>query len=142
MVASDEQGLQTTPPTVQTVVVCGDNVCAPGEPVVKNSPSTSLTCGQDCPIVLGSCDAPGGNDVGDSTVPCGGYGTCNLAALTCNCFVGYAGDACGYCAEGYVRNQNKCDVVVSAVLAVSDPPAPPAANTPNPNRVRNLCARK
>jgi hypothetical protein len=133
MVAAQTNNLQSSGLDVQTVVVCGDQVCSPGEPPIRNSPETDLTCGSDCPITIGSCDAPGGDDVGDSSVPCGGFGTCNLATLTCNCFTGYAGDACGYCAAGYVRNGQQCEIIISAVVAAPD--GPPSAP---PTRVRAL----
>jgi hypothetical protein len=154
--------------TVEVVVECGDGACSAGEAAVKGKEPTATTCTDDCPFMIGECGAPPESDVGDPTRQCGGKGLCNPNTLRCDCFAGYAGDACEYCANGYGRDGQSCDVVVSALLensdaipfgpapdetltstpqtpspAVpdSDPGSPPVARGPSPAAVRSQAAR-
>lgn len=94
-IGSLEVGITTT---------CDDGTCQVGEPVIEGVPDTpGVTCPEDCPVVLGTCPGPGSTGVGDPAAQCGGHGWCNLATLTCVCAESYAGDACDFCAPGYVR---------------------------------------
>lgn len=43
---------------------------------------------------------------------CGGNGLCLRASLTCECNVGYAGDACEYCEVGYNRQGQYCIPII------------------------------
>lgn len=122
--------IEADAPVIEAVPECGDALCSPGEPRVKNQPDTpGLTCEEDCPLMLGQCDAPGTTDLGDSTQPCGGagFGLCNLATLECECYKGYAGPACNWCDDGYVRNGAACEVQVRLLQDVDDNPAGPDA---------------
>ena len=83
-------------------------------------PTTPGLCAADCPIVVGPCPSPGGEDLGDETQECGGseFGTCDPATRTCSCNYGYAGSACGWCDSTTHRAEDgKCVVKVSAALA-------------------------
>ena len=53
---------------------------------------------------------------------CGGNGVCS-AALTCDCAVGYAGDSCGLCADGYNKDGALC-------LIIGPPPVAPPDSSP------------
>ena len=121
--------------------VCGDGVCGPGvtswelfglsvilnvdaelpsnagEPRVAGAEETDLTCAEDCPITVGPCDSPGGEELGDATLECGGNGVCDPATRTCSCDYGYAGGACGWCDSTAHRAANGVSVLkVSAAL--------------------------
>ena len=89
-IAAAQSGMAMGDADVEIVVSCGDSVCSPGEPKVKGQADTAKTCVQDCPVVIGECDAPPESGVGNSTLQCGGKGTCNPANLLCDCYVGYA----------------------------------------------------
>lgn len=137
--------------SVSKTPVCGDTLCSPGvhphrlknclqtfscltthttmnvgEARVVGVPDTNQTCMEDCPVVLGSCPSPGGNDLGNSTLQCGGKGFCNVLTLTCECFDGYSGEACGWCATSTHRadtDSGSCVVKLSAVPALEEIPA-------------------
>ena len=165
--------------SVQVVTRCGDGICSPGEPLQKNQDNTGK-CGEDCPFIIGECEAPPASGVGDPTLQCGGNGICNPSNLRCDCYAGYAvrpmpmprdvwlllrmtllqtcvhcdatalqslvctawlsshlaaqGDACEYCGDGYGRNGQRCEIVVSALTTTDTPPdaaAPgPTSGTP------------
>jgi hypothetical protein len=131
LVSAEQDGLSISSLSVAIVVVCGDGECSTGEAKIKGQADTNSTCLKDCPVVIGSCDAPGSSDVGDSTKQCGGHGICNLLSLVCTCTKGYAGDSCAYCSDGYRRNGQVCQVILKALLVA------PSVNQPAA-RVRHV----
>ncbi|KAK9917449.1 hypothetical protein WJX75_004476 [Coccomyxa subellipsoidea] len=88
-------------PLVARAAICGNQVCEPGEraPVDANN----LGCPGDCPFALVACPAPRG-----SNNPCSGHGFCLSAWGSCQCWIGYNGDDCSQCAEGYIRSGQLC----------------------------------
>lgn len=121
-------------PVVTKIPACRDDICSPGEARIQGAPPPAYDCPQDCPIVLGTCPTPGSSELGDVTRQCGGLGSCAPASLTCGCFEGYGGEACGHCSEGYRRVDDGCEVITSMLLT-ADPtppgmPEPPAVCTP------------
>ena len=54
-------------------------------------------CPGDCPFALVACPVPKGGH------PCSGHGLCLSAWGSCQCWIGYDGDDCSQCAEGYIR---------------------------------------
>lgn len=124
LVAAVEQGLQVTAPEMNVIIICGDGVCSPGEPRQLDVEDTNITCPDDCPIILGECPSPSSSGVGDSTLECGGNGSCNPSTLTCDCDLAYAGDDCGYCASGFGRNEQICELILQSLLASDDASGP------------------
>ena len=136
--------IKADPPSVEAIPVCEDGVCSPGEPRVKGQPDGDAVCMEDCPLMLGQCDAPGSLDLGDETLPCGGpgFGICDLATLTCDCYKGYAGPACNWCDDGYVRNGDACEVQVRMLESPeTEAPAPAPGNNLNGTDSRVRCPR-
>ena len=62
---------------------------------------------------------------------CGGNGVCS-AALTCDCAVGYAGDSCGLCADGYNKDGALC-------LIIGPPPVAPPDSSPVAPTTDQVC---
>ena len=110
-------------PVVTKIPECRDNICSPGEARIQGAPLPTYDCQQDCPIELGTCPTPGSSELGDATRQCGGLGSCAPASLTCGCFEGYGGEACGHCSEGYRRVDDGCEVITSMLLT-ADPTSP------------------
>lgn len=54
-------------------------------------------CTQDCRFGLALCPTPAGGG------SCSGVGWCLSTQGICQCYLGYAGDDCSLCDEGYVR---------------------------------------
>ncbi|KAK9845882.1 hypothetical protein WJX81_005075 [Elliptochloris bilobata] len=72
--------------------VCGNGFCEVGERTwagVRNG-----TCPADCPVPYAMCPSASGR-------PCGGAGRCFSSLGLCDCFAGYAGEACERCSPGY-----------------------------------------
>lgn len=112
-------------PRVTKIPECGDDLCSPGEATTLGAPPPQYDCPRDCPIVLGSCPSPGSSELGDATRECGGLGSCAPASLTCVCFAGFDGEACGHCAEGYRQVGEGCEIILSLlVVGNSTDPAP------------------
>ena len=68
---------------------------------------------------------------------CGSVGSCSLASLECACYEGYAGAACGFCADGYQRFGQACLVVAALTDTAptdeaADPTATPVLTPPPP----------
>jgi hypothetical protein len=103
---------------------CSTVLVFAGEPRVSGVPDTTETCVADCPITLGPCPSPGGGELGDQQLECGGNGVCDPLTRTCRCNVGYAGEACGWCASTTHRADGDiCAVKLSAVVALDEVPA-------------------
>ena len=54
-------------------------------------------CAEDCLMILDQCPIPAGGTL------CSGVGWCLSTQGICQCYLGYAGDDCSSCDEGYVR---------------------------------------
>lgn len=115
-------------PTIRKLPECRDSLCSPGE--ARTSGETEpppFDCPEDCPILLGPCPSPGTSELGDATLECGGLGSCARASLTCVCFAGFDGEACGYCAEGFRRVGDTCEVIASLIAPQDTPGSPPSS---------------
>ncbi|GMH34206.1 hypothetical protein BSKO_02040 [Bryopsis sp. KO-2023] len=113
-----------------SVSICGNSFCEFGESescpadcpgVPFNPPSCmAISSGSDCKNVFESCEnrlldpaqclrirsSCQAQSVGDSARPCLGNGLCLPSG--CECFAGYSGDHCGFCAMSYVPFNNHC----------------------------------
>ena len=78
--------------------VCGDGVCQSGETCLNGGDDSC--CIADCDTVLLACPASSGGDM------CGGTsrGLCLIASGQCDCFTGYTGSACEFCAAGWAAS--------------------------------------
>lgn len=114
-------------PVITKLPECGDDLCSPGEATTRGAPPPPYECPADCPIVLGTCPSPGSSELGNSTKECGGLGSCARGSLTCGCFSGFDGEACGHCAEGYRQVGEDCEVILSLLVLTNttDPVSPP-----------------
>jgi len=116
---------------------CGDGICGPGETPIYGVAASALTCSDDCAFTLAACPSPGSAEVGDPSRACGGHGRCMMASKSCACFVGYAGDACNFCAPSFMLSQGSClptpgsrifatpPAALGAGVVIRLPPAPP-----------------
>lgn len=122
-------------PVITKVPECGDDLCSPGEARTRDADLPPYYCEADCPIVLGTCPSPGTSQLGNATLECGGLGSCARASLTCVCFASFDGEACGYCAEGFRRVGDGCEVITSLIVpAPVDVPPPRSIGGPSPVR--------
>ncbi|KAL3138790.1 hypothetical protein ABBQ32_005632 [Trebouxia sp. C0010 RCD-2024] len=82
---------------VERQSICGNLVCEAGErPTTTNGANGG--CTQDCRFGLALCPTPAGGG------SCSGVGWCLSTQGICQCYLGYAGDDCSLCDEGYVRS--------------------------------------
>eukprot|EP00892_Ulva_mutabilis_P012233 jgi/Ulvmu1/9382/UM051_0009.1 len=111
-------------PVIRKIPECGDELCSPGEAGTKDQDPPPYYCEEDCPIMLGTCPSPGSSQLGNTTLECGGLGSCARASLTCVCFAGFDGESCGYCAEGYRMVGDNCEVIAALVVPAEGPTPP------------------
>ena len=52
--------------------------------------------------------------------PCSGHGDCLGASGTCRCYVGYGGDDCVACTQGYVAVRGSCVFLPGAMVSCRD----------------------
>lgn len=77
-------------------------------------------CPQDCRFGLALCPTPAGGGL------CSGVGWCLSTQGICQCYLGYAGDDCSLCDEGYVRSAS-CSPCFCR-------PTPPDLTPPHPTK--------
>lgn len=110
--------------------VCFNGICEVGEMADPLNPITGPgTCPQDCPVTR-LCPMPVRPAVGVPMTPCAGRGVCDEAAGTCACELGYAGEACSQCEDGFILAAGaKCEPICPhtpdvSLLVAGDPLAP------------------
>ena len=111
--------------------LCGNGVCELGE---RPFPAMNATqCPSDCPIVAFQCPHANGK-------PCNGAGTCLLNSEdgksgVCACWPGhgYAGDACGECAPGFVAATSPASTGSGGVTCVRLEVPPALRASPSPS---------
>ncbi|DBA71983.1 TPA: hypothetical protein ACH3X2_010728 [Trebouxia sp. C0005] len=81
---------------VERQAVCGNLVCEAGERP-SSADGSNGGCAEDCLMILDQCPIPAGGTL------CSGVGWCLSTQGICQCYLGYAGDDCSSCDEGYVR---------------------------------------
>lgn len=69
----------------------------PLSPALKGMLPCTAGCAEDCLMILDQCPIPSGGTL------CSGVGWCLSTQGICQCYLGYAGDDCSSCDEGYVR---------------------------------------
>ena len=84
--------------------VCGNQVCELGEFLGADGHSPASSCPADCPAFVGcpvgTVTSPDGS-VSDPDAVCSGHGQCASSSGECRCHVGYTGNDCSSCSEGY-----------------------------------------
>jgi hypothetical protein len=65
-------------------------------------------------MVLFQCSIP--QLLGDSSLACGGLGSCILSTGECDCYEGYTGTDCGMCDTGYAMVSLSNVPLVSCVI--------------------------
>ena len=103
--------------SAKKVPVCGNDYCEIGE---------YESCPKDCTFDFKRCEMQR-NRHGEA-VMCNGHGMCLLSSdPKCQCFIGYTGDDCEKCAEGFVSNEGDTRCI----------PGEAFANRPTPEKVAN-----
>ncbi len=69
----------------------------PLKTALKGMLQCTAGCAEDCLMILDQCPIPSGGTL------CSGVGWCLSTQGICQCYLGYAGDDCSSCDEGYVR---------------------------------------
>jgi hypothetical protein len=92
---------------------CGNTICEAGE--LCEDLDDEDCCIDDCPFIFNDCPVPPGSDE-----YCGGRGDCIFLSGACNCYedMGYGGEDCSSCNEGFTMVDGECIVVVVQVDCV------------------------
>ena len=104
LTAAAESNLEADGMTIIAVLdvarsgVCGNQVCELGEFLGAEGHSPGSSCPADCPAFVG---CPTGGALSEPPAVCSGHGQCASSSGECRCHVGYIGNDCSSCAEGY-----------------------------------------
>mmetsp|Transcript_40426 Transcript_40426/g.114473 ORF Transcript_40426/g.114473 Transcript_40426/m.114473 type:complete len:1081 (+) Transcript_40426:226-3468(+) len=113
--------------TVCPEAVCGNGRCEMEESAWRRGANR---CQGDCPLQLYDCPRGQNPTLGSSTYICSGRGSCLVSQGDCNCFHGYAGEACSQCISGWeATGSGTC---VPLIVDSSDGEAPRPPVTPQP----------